>query len=66
MVMENILKKSMLIEEKITLSLDLLEVAKGYCEYNFDKGQEVVALGSVLDVLVDVQKDIAGYLDELK
>ena len=64
--MENILKKSMLIEEKITLSLDLLEVAKGYCEYNFDKGQEVVALGSVLDVLVDVQKDIAGYLDELK
>ena len=66
MVMENILKKSMLIEEKITLSLDLLEVAKGYCEKNFDKGQEVVALGSVLDVLVDVQKDIAGYLDELK
>ncbi len=64
--MENILKKTTLIEEKITLSLDLLEVAKGYCEKNFDKGKEVVALSSVIDILIDVQKDIADFIDELK
>ncbi len=64
--MENILKKTTLIEEKITLSLDLLEVAKGYCEKNFDKGKEVVALSSVIDILIDVQKNIADFIDELK
>ena len=64
--MENTLKNALFLEEKVSLSLDLLEVAKGYCAYNFDKGQELVALSSVIDILIDVQKDIAGFLDELK
>ena len=63
--MENILKKTMLIEEKITLSLDLLEVAKGYCEKNFDKGKEVVALSSILQVILDVQRDLIDTLEGL-
>ena len=63
--MENILNKFSKIEEKITLSMDLLEVAKGYCEYNFDKGQVVVALNSILEIILKNQKELADQLDEL-
>lgn len=63
--MENILNKFSKIEEKITLSMDLLEVAKGYCEYNFDKGQEVVALNSILEIILKNQKELSDQLDEL-
>lgn len=63
--MENILNNLVQLEEKITLSLDLLEVAKGYCEYNFDKGQEVVAICSILEVVLEAQRELADKLDEL-
>ena len=65
MNMENTLNKFTQIEEKITLSLDLLEIAKGYCEYNFDKGQEVAALRSILEILFETQKNLADKIDEL-
>ena len=63
--MENILKSLTSIEEKITLSIDLLEIAKNYSEHNFDKGQEVIALGSLLEVVLEVQKHVADSLDGL-
>ena len=63
--MENTLNNLVQLEEKITLSLDLLEVAKGYCEYNFDKGQEVVAICSILEVVLEAQRELADKLDEL-
>lgn len=63
--MENILNNITFLEEKVTLSLDLLEIAKGYCEYNYDKGPEVVAVGSIMDVIAKVQKDIADDIDKL-
>ena len=63
--MENTLNNLTILEEKVTLSLDLLEIAKGYCEHNFDKGQEVVAICSIIDVIAKIQKDIAGNLDKI-
>ncbi len=63
--MENTLNKYTKLEEKITLSMDLLEVARGYCEYNFDKGQEVVALHSVIELLLETHRDIAEEFDKI-
>ena len=63
--MENTLNKYAKMEEKITLTLDLLEIARCYCEYNFDKGQEVVALHSIIEVLLEAQRDIAEELDKI-
>ena len=63
--MENALNKYTKLEEKITLCLDLLEVARGYCEYNFDKGQEVVALHSVIELILETHRDIAEEFDKI-
>ena len=63
--MENILKKVLLLEEKITRSIDLLESAKDYCSANFDKGREVSAIGTILDVVLDTQLELADELDDI-
>ena len=63
--MENILKSITSIEEKITFSINLLEIAKNYCEYNFDKGQEVAAIGTLLTVILEAQKHVADSIDDL-
>ncbi len=63
--MENILKKVLLLEEKITRSIDLLEIAKDYCSANFDKGREVSAIGTILDVVLDTQLELADELDDI-
>ena len=63
--MKNMLDTLSTIEEKVTLSIDLLEIAKNYCDYNFDKGQELSAVGTILKVVLDEQKSLADSLDEL-
>lgn len=63
--MENILKKVLLLEEKIIRSIDLLEIAKDYCSANFDKGREVSAIGTILDVVLDTQLELADELDDI-
>lgn len=51
------------LEQKITFSINLLEVAKSYCDFHYDKSQEFIALSSVLDVLLKNQRELAGKLD---
>lgn len=63
--MKNMLDTLSTIEEKVTLCIDLLEIAKNYCESNFDKGQELSAVGTILKVVLDEQKSLADSLDEL-
>lgn len=63
--MKNMLETLTSVEEKITLSIDLLEIAKNYCEYNFDKGQEVSAIGGLLKVVLEEQKQLADCIDDL-
>ena len=61
--MENTLKNITALEEKITMSINLLEIAKGYCEYNFDKGEEVIALHSIIDIVLEIQQKLANELE---
>lgn len=63
--MENTLEKITELEEKITTSINLLEIVKGYCEHNFDKGESVCAIISLLDVVLNDQKNLAQHFDEL-
>ena len=51
------------LEQKITFSIGLLEVAKTYCDFHYDKSQEFIALGAVLEVLLNNQKELASSLD---
>ncbi|DAB00349.1 TPA: hypothetical protein CPT89_08460 [Candidatus Gastranaerophilales bacterium HUM_11] len=63
--MKNMLDTLSTIEEKVMLCIDLLEIAKNYCERNFDKGQELSAVGTILQVVLGEQKSLADSLDEL-
>ena len=64
-LMENILEKISLLEEKVSRSIDLLEIAKDYCSANFDKGKEVSAVGTIVDVILDTQLQLANELDDI-
>lgn len=64
-VMENILEKIQLFEEKVTRTIDLLEIAKDYCSANFDKGREISAVGTILNVVLDTQLKLADELDDI-
>lgn len=63
--MEKMLEKMTLLEEKIMLSIDLLEIAKKYCECNFDKGNEIVSVGSLLTLVLKEQKELADSIDDI-
>ena len=66
-VMENMkyIKEITDLEQKLNTGLDLLEVAKIYCEFNYDKSDELSAVSSVLDIVIQIQKSAAVTLDNL-
>lgn len=53
------------LEQRLNVNVDLLEVAKSYCDLNSDKSTEMSSLSSVLDIVLKNQKDIAKNLDFL-
>ena len=61
--MESFAEKISHIEKQITTNIDLLEIAKGYCEYNFDKSSEISALGAILSIILEEQKELAQCFD---
>ena len=63
MELRNIAEEVAQIEERIILNIELLEIAKSYCEYNFDKASEVSTLGAILDVILREQKALADSFD---
>lgn len=65
--MENLstLEKITELEQKITSNVDLLEVAKVYCDFNYDKSDEVSTIGAVLEIALENQKEIAKNLDSI-
>lgn len=63
--MENTFKKINSMEAKIMLCIDLLEIAKKYCECNFDKGSEIVSVGSLLGVVLKEQKELVDSVDDI-
>ena len=63
--MKNMLDTLSTIEETVMLCIDLIEIPKNYCESNFDKGQELSAVGTILKVVLGEKKSLADSLDEL-
>lgn len=61
--MENILIKIASLEEKMTQSVNLLEIAKTYCEFNCDKSDEISSLFSILEIILVEQKSMIGELE---
>lgn len=53
------------LEQKITFSIGLLEVAKTFCDFHYEKSQEFISLSSVLEVLLKNQKELAANLDRM-
>ncbi len=58
-------EKIITLEEKMNLSIDLLEIAKTYCESNYDKSSEFTALWSMLDIILKNQKEAARGIDNI-
>lgn len=52
------------LEEQTFLSINLLEVAKTYCDFNYDKSDEITALGSIINIVLKNQKDVARKIDK--
>ena len=52
-------------EALIADNIDLLEIAKGYCEYNHDKSIAMATMRTMLNVILKNQKNIAQKLDLL-
>lgn len=51
------------IERNINLNIDLLDVAKDFCEFNFDKAAEISALFTMLEIMLKKQKELATEFD---
>ena len=52
-------------ERDINESIDLLSVAKGYCDLNYDKSSELVAISTVIEILLNKQLKLASDFDSL-
>ena len=59
------MEKIVEIERQLNINIDLIEVAKAYCEFNFDKSDELCTLISVFEIILDNQKKITKALDYL-
>ena len=59
------LEKFVNIEQGVTFGLDMLEVAKCYCEKNCDKFAEIAILNTILEVMLTNQRKLVGELDDL-
>ena len=61
-IMENIVN----LEERLIQNMDLLEIAKSYCEHNSYKGVEISALYSVIDIILENHKALAREFDRIE
>ena len=51
------------IEEKVISNLNLLELAKAYCELNYDKSDELLVISTVIDIVLKNQKELIKKID---
>lgn len=54
------------LEEQLNINVDLLEIAKDYCEFNYDKSSSLSRLLVLLDIILANQKIIAAKLDNVE
>ena len=57
------MEKIVELERQLNVNTDLLEIAKAYCEFNFDKSSELTALLSILEIILANQKKATDVLD---
>ncbi|MBR1776658.1 hypothetical protein IJ750_06280 [bacterium] len=58
------IKKLNKIEEIVISNLNLLEIAKNYCETNLEESDKFMALGTIINIMLDSQKMLLFNLDE--
>ena len=52
------MEKIISIEEKVVNNINLLEIAKSYCEFNYEKADEIITLSFLLNTILNNQKEI--------
>lgn len=52
-------------EQKININIDLLEIAKDYCEFNNDRGMSTSSLISLIEIMLQNQKTLIADFDKV-
>ena len=52
------------IERNINSSIDLLNIVKAYCDFNYEKSSELVAVSTAIDILLAKQLQVASDFDK--
>ena len=53
-----------ILEQKVLINLDLIDIARVYCEAEADKSEAVMNLGTLMDIIDNNQRDILKTIDE--
>lgn len=53
------------IEEQMNINVDLLQIARDYCEYNIENSHATTSLMSLLEIMLQKQRNIVADFDEL-
>jgi hypothetical protein len=53
------------LEEKFTMCMDLLSIARDYCELNCYKSREISELKTIIEVIFDKQKELVNNLEKV-
>lgn len=59
------MEKIMDIEQQINVNMDLLKIAKDYCEFNVDNSRKICSLMSLIEIILQNQKSIVSDFDKL-
>ena len=59
------MEKIINIEEQMNANVDLLQIARDYCEFNIDKSATIGFLISLIEIILENQKNIVANFDEL-
>lgn len=51
------------LEQQLNKNIDLLKIAKDYCEFNQDKGSTVSALMSLIEIILQNEKDLISNVE---
>jgi len=52
------------VEQKINTNLDLLEIAKTFCDSNYEKATEIASLDSIIEIILANQKELTKDFDK--
>ena len=59
------MEKILGIEEQININADLLQIARDYCEFNIENSKVASILLSLIEILLQNQRNIVADIDEI-